>query len=175
MNDMINKSNKGEIFVAIIGGIIAISSFLMIYITDLYVATQTIFDEEGIIDENTNHIPVNLYAISSYINSTSYKTILSFYNEGILILNCCNKIIVYNSTFTKEKTITIPGIAICNVTYVKGDINYEYRIEKTYKPLNLLILPAFIFAIIGYMLVLISLYKILVLKISVRKISELIF
>lgn len=166
MNSEIKDSIKKEIIVAIIGGIIAVSALLLIFISDLYISTYIVYHENGFISKDTSQIPLNSSIVYFYLNSSSYRTMLLISsNEGIVSLSCRGRTDVYNLTAIKEKSIVLSGLASFNITYADGNISYSYFIEKVHKPFNFLVLPAFFLAMIGNVIVMVSLYRIIILRI----------
>ncbi|ABN70422.1 hypothetical protein Smar_1331 [Staphylothermus marinus F1] len=169
MEQDIKRLMKREIIIAIIGGLLAVSALLLIFISDLYVAVNPIYRENRYIDKNFTHIPMNSTVLYLYLNSSSYRTKLSITGDrGVIVLGTRGKVNVYNLTVLKKVNIVLPGLARFNVTYVEGNVSYSFIIERIYKPYNFLVLPAFFLAMIGNVAVLVSLYRIIMLRASIR-------
>jgi hypothetical protein len=157
---------RREILMAIIGGLLAISAFFMIVVSDTFVRDKTIYMERGIITNTTKQLPVNSTIIFFIYNDTTYKTKLSINSSNAVItLNWRGHTRVYHLTSNNVKEIIMPGITIFNITYFNGNkITYCYSIVRTIKPYNFLSIPAFILAMTGNVIVLISLYRIIILR-----------
>ncbi|ADI32220.1 hypothetical protein [Staphylothermus hellenicus] len=165
MEQDVKRLMKKEILIAVIGGILAISALFLVYISDLYVLANPIYCEEKLIDKNFTQIPMNSTVLYFYPNSSSYRTKLSITGDhGVIVLGSR----VYNLTLLKKINKNLIGIARFNVTYVEGNISYSYIIERIYKPYNFLALPAFFLAMIGNVAVIISLYRIIMLRARIQ-------
>ncbi len=156
---------KREILMAVIGGLLAISAFFMIVASDTFVHNRVVYIERGIITNATRQLPVNSTVILFLYNDTTYKTKLSINSSNAVItLNWWGHTRVYYLRNNNVEEIIMPGITIFNVTYFNGRISYCYSIVRTIKPYNFLSIPAFILAMTGNVIVLISLYRIIILR-----------
>lgn len=168
MNSEDKELIKKDIIVAIIGGMMAISALLLIFVSDLYVSTHIVYSENGFIGKDTRQVPLNSSVVYFYVNSSSYRTILLISgNEGVVSLKCRGRTDVYDLTSIKEKRFVLSGLALFDIIYADGNISYSYFIEKVYKPFNFLVLPAFLLAMIGNVVVIISLLRIFMFRMRI--------
>jgi hypothetical protein len=156
---------RREILMAIIGGLLAISAFFMIIASDTFVHNKTIYIETGIITNTTRQLPVNSTIIFFLYNDTTYKTkLLINSSNAVITLNWRGHTKIYHLIDNNVEEIIMPGITTFNITYFNGKISYCYSIIRTIKPYNFLSIPAFILAMTGNVIVLISLYRIVILR-----------
>jgi len=153
---------------AFLGFLIALISFPLLYISDNVILESTIISESGVL-QNNEIIPENVSRIIFVKGYDYYKTYLIITgNRGYGVVSNAYKesdrVTFLFGNKTESYTIARYGALPFEVLNVTGNIHYNYTVIGYKKPYQFLILFAFVTAILGNTIVLVSIYKLLVIR-----------
>ncbi len=153
---------------ALLGFLIALISFPLLYISDNITLENVIISENGVL-QNNEIIPENVSKIIFVKGYDYYKTYLTITgSKGYGVIGNAykesDKVTFLFRNKTESYTITRYGALPFEVLNVTGSIHYNYTVIGYKKPYQFLILFAFFTAILGNTMVLVSIYRLLVIR-----------